>query len=125
MVQVVQSGKTKDPYLAVCIWNIWLLTATHDINLVVQHIMGIDNVITDCLSRLYSDKHTDPDPSGTNPTRGSSPRIDIGLEELGYFHCLDLDPLELDPVKGRSLRMDVGLDNMWVAFVSWPGPSWN
>ena len=60
VVQVVQSGKTKDPYLAACIRNIWLLTATYDINLVVQHIQGIHNVIADCLSRLYSVKHTDP-----------------------------------------------------------------
>ena len=59
VVQVVESGKTKDPYLADCIRNIWLLTATYDINLMVQHIRGTHNVIADCLSRLYSDKPTD------------------------------------------------------------------
>ena len=56
---MVESGKTKEPYLAACIRNIWLLTATYDINLMVQHIRGTHNVIADCLSRLYSDKPTD------------------------------------------------------------------
>ena len=59
VVQVVESGKTKDPYLAACICNIWLLTATHDINLSVQHIQGTHNIIADCLSRLYSYKPTE------------------------------------------------------------------
>ena len=59
VVKVVESGKTKDSYLAACIRNIWLLTATYDINLSVQHIQGAHNVIADCLSRLYSHKPTD------------------------------------------------------------------
>ena len=40
LVQVAESSKTKDPYLAACIRNIWLLTATYDIDLKVQHIQG-------------------------------------------------------------------------------------
>ena len=59
VVQVVESGKTKDPYLAACIRNIWLLTATYDSDLIVQHIQGTHNIIADCLSRLYSNKTTD------------------------------------------------------------------
>ena len=58
MVQVAESGKTKDPYLATCIRNIWLLTATYDIDLIVEHIQDTHNIIADCLSRLYSDKTT-------------------------------------------------------------------
>ena len=57
--QVVESRKTKDPYSAACIHNIWLLTAMYNINLNVQHIQGTHNVIADCLSRLYSVKPTD------------------------------------------------------------------
>ena len=58
VVQVAESGKTKDPYLAACIRNIWLLIATYDIDLIVEHIQGSHNIIADCLSRLYSDKTT-------------------------------------------------------------------
>ena len=58
VVQVAESGKTKDPYLAACIRNIWLLTATYDIDLIVEHIQGTHNIIADCLSRLYSHKIT-------------------------------------------------------------------
>ena len=58
VVQVAESGKTKDPYLAACIRNIWLLSATYDIDLIVEHIQGTHNIIADCLSRLYSHKIT-------------------------------------------------------------------
>ena len=53
------SGKTKDPFLALCIRNIWLLTAYNDIELVVRHIPGINNTIADTLSRIYSPKSVD------------------------------------------------------------------
>ena len=56
VVQVVETSKTKDPFLAACIRNIWLITATLDINLEVSHIRGADNHIADLLSRLYSQK---------------------------------------------------------------------
>ena len=56
VVQVVETSKTKDPFLAACIRNIWLITATLDINLEVSHIRGADNQIADLLSRLYSQK---------------------------------------------------------------------
>ena len=59
VVQVVGSGKTKDPYLAACLRNLWLLTATHDIELIVEHIQGKKNVVADLLSRLYSSEITD------------------------------------------------------------------
>ena len=59
VVQVVGSGKTRDPYLAACLRNLWLLTATYDIELAVEHIPGEKNIIADLLSRLYSKKVTD------------------------------------------------------------------
>ena len=59
IVQVVGSGKTKDPYLAACLRNLWLLTATYDIELVIEHIQGKKNVVADLLSRLYSRETTD------------------------------------------------------------------
>ena len=51
-------GRLRDPYLAACIRNIWLLTATHDIDLIVEHIQGTHNIVANCLSRLYSHKVT-------------------------------------------------------------------
>ena len=56
VVQVVKTGKTRDQFLALCVRNIWLLTASHDIDLVITHIPGAKNVIADTLSRLYSNK---------------------------------------------------------------------
>ena len=56
VVQVVGSGKTRDKFLALCIRNIWLLAAYHDIDLEVKHIVGKNNVVADALSRNYSDK---------------------------------------------------------------------
>ena len=55
VVFVVKTGKTKDPFLALCIRNIWLLSAHYDIDLHIQHIPGCFNVIADSLSRIYSD----------------------------------------------------------------------
>ena len=40
VVQVVKTGKTKDAFLGACSCNIWLLMATYDIDLQMQHIMG-------------------------------------------------------------------------------------
>ena len=55
VVKVVKTGKTKDPFLALCIRNIWLLTASHDIDLDISHIPGRFNIIADALSRIYSE----------------------------------------------------------------------
>ena len=56
VVQVGQTGKTRDSFLAACIRNIWLLMATYDIDLQVQHIAGSQNEAADLLSRIYLDK---------------------------------------------------------------------
>ena len=52
VVQVVKTSKTR---------NIWLLTASYDIDLLITHIPGSKNVIADTLSRLYSDKPVNHD----------------------------------------------------------------
>ena len=54
VVQVVDNSRTRDPFLAACIRNIWLLTAKWDIQLKVIHIPGKENVWADTLSRLFS-----------------------------------------------------------------------
>ena len=56
VVQVVNSGKTRDAFLQACTRNIWFITATHDIDLQIEHIQGHKNVIADALSRIYSPK---------------------------------------------------------------------
>ena len=61
VVQVVKTGKTKDPFLALCIRNIWLLTASYDIDLDISHIPGKYNIIADALSRVYSDRNVHKD----------------------------------------------------------------
>ena len=55
-MNVVKTGKTKEPYLALCNRDIWLLTAHWDIDLTVKHVAREKNIITDTLSRLYSPK---------------------------------------------------------------------
>ena len=45
VVQVVKSSKTKDQFLAACIRNIWLISASNDIEIVIEYIEGKKNVI--------------------------------------------------------------------------------
>ena len=59
VVQVVQTSKTRDDMLALCLRNMWLITATHDITLTIDHIRGKSNNTADLLSRIYSDKPVD------------------------------------------------------------------
>ena len=54
VVNICRSGYTRDRELAGYIRNIWLLTAKHDIQLIVVHIDGKKNVIADLLSRWGS-----------------------------------------------------------------------
>ena len=51
VVQVVNNGGTKDPFLGACVRNIWLEMALHDIELHCVHIPGCKNVLADALSR--------------------------------------------------------------------------
>ena len=82
VVWVLQSGRTKDPYLAPCARNIWLWAANFDINFVFSHIRGKSNCIADLLSRwsYTSDNY-------------------VALKQLVpnfHWHDLPLDMLELD-----------------------------
>ena len=56
VVQVVDTGKTRDSLLPTCLRKIWMITAIHDIKISIKHIAGCKNVISDLLSRIYSDK---------------------------------------------------------------------
>ena len=51
VVQICNSGYTKDKWLATCIKNIWLLASVHDISISVRHIPGYRNTTADLLSR--------------------------------------------------------------------------
>ena len=51
VVEVLKSGKTKDPFLATCARNIWLIMAIFNIEIIVVHVPGCDNHIADLLSR--------------------------------------------------------------------------
>ena len=59
VVQVVKTSQTKDPFLAACIRNIWMVTATFDIEIQIDHVKGVNNTISDLLSKLFSDKAVD------------------------------------------------------------------
>ena len=54
VVNITRSGYTRDTHLASYIRNIWLFTATHDIQLSIVHISGKDNKVIDLLSRWNS-----------------------------------------------------------------------
>ena len=56
VVQVVKTSKTNGPFLAACIHNIWLITATLDIEIQIEHVKCTNNTIADLLSRLFSDE---------------------------------------------------------------------
>ena len=55
VVNVLISGKTKDPILACCACNIWLLSATYNISIHIEHISGKSNIVADLLSRFKFD----------------------------------------------------------------------
>ena len=56
VVQVIQTNRTKDEFLACCLRNIWLIVSKRDIQLKIKHVKGIYNKLADALSRLYSHK---------------------------------------------------------------------
>ena len=50
-VQVINSGRTKIPFMATCIREIWLVVATHGFQLRAVHLPGEENRVPDWLSR--------------------------------------------------------------------------
>ena len=60
IVEILNSGKTKDIFLTNCARNIWLITAMFNIQLKIVHVPGKYNQITDLLSRwtaTYQPEH--------------------------------------------------------------------
>ena len=51
VVEVLNSGRARDPTLALIARNIWLICAIFHIQIVVVHIPGQSNVLADLLSR--------------------------------------------------------------------------
>ena len=51
VVQVLRSGKTRDPFFATCARNVWLVAAQADIDLIYIHIPGKKTTVADLLSR--------------------------------------------------------------------------
>ena len=49
--QVLASGKTKDPFLATCALNMWMVAALADTELKYKHIRGCNSTAADLLSR--------------------------------------------------------------------------
>ena len=50
VVQVLNTGRTRDPILATCARNVWLIAATYNIDFIFTHIAGQINSIADLLS---------------------------------------------------------------------------
>ena len=50
-VQVVRSGRTRDPFMQRCLRQLWFTSARYDLELYVSHIPGVHNVLADCLRR--------------------------------------------------------------------------
>ena len=49
-MSVCNSGKTRDTFLNLCLYELWLLICKYNIDLRVSHIKGKDNVLADALS---------------------------------------------------------------------------
>ena len=54
VVNVLNTGRGRDPYLLAVARNICMLSAQGDIRLQVVHVLGKCNVIADLLSRWYT-----------------------------------------------------------------------
>ena len=49
-VAVCTTGRTKNEFLNVCLYNLWLVTAKYNTELCVSYIKGVSNVVADTLS---------------------------------------------------------------------------
>jgi hypothetical protein len=73
-VQVLNSGRTKDPWMLLCVREIAFLCAQHNLELRAQHIAGVLNRIPDLLSR----DHLDP----ANFLAFQELNLDLALKEI-------------------------------------------
>ena len=55
VVHALSRGKIRDIYLQTVARSIWLIAATKDIDIEYVHILGVDNVKVDVLSRMFQD----------------------------------------------------------------------
>ena len=81
VVSVLNSGSSRDPFLAACARTLWLIKAQFNIIVTVCHIRGKDNVYADILSRWPSMRH------------GHSP--DIQYLKSCTWHNVSIDDLQL------------------------------
>ena len=51
VLQVLQSGKTHDPYLSNCARNVYKCAGLHNIDLVCTHVPGKQHAVADMLSK--------------------------------------------------------------------------
>ena len=58
VVSVLNTGISRDPFLATCARTLWLIKACCNIKVKVIHIHGKDNIYADTLSRWFHFKHT-------------------------------------------------------------------
>ena len=58
VVEVLNSGRSRDDTLATCARNIWLLSAMYNFDILLYHIPGRDNITADLLSR-WTNSHED------------------------------------------------------------------
>ena len=56
VVQIVNSYRTNDPFLGMCIRNILWVAARYNLHIGAAHVPGVDNKIADALSRLLEDE---------------------------------------------------------------------
>ena len=51
VVHVLNDGRTRDAFLAACMWNMWLEVALYYILLLYKHVLGRQNTVADLFSR--------------------------------------------------------------------------
>ena len=51
VINVLRSGKARDPFLAACAQNTWYQAAKYDVDLAYVHLLGKNNAVADLLSR--------------------------------------------------------------------------
>ena len=53
VVDVINSSKTRDPFMATCLRELWLVVSTNKFELRAVHLPGVENRIADWLSRWH------------------------------------------------------------------------
>ena len=52
VVSVLRSGRTRDPYIGACAWNILYVLALTDIDLHCAYMRGLDNRVADLVGQV-------------------------------------------------------------------------